>query len=127
MKATITRAITIKDRVTLILDCIRSLYGFPQVTERERDLIYNTLTLPPQYEGTPTPFSLTMKKIYQTNMKLSQNAVNNIIISLTEKGYLSKDSYGEYNIRKDIRTLLRMKEIELVLNITEKDQGTKIE
>lgn len=121
MKATIKRAITIKDRVTLILDCIRSLYGFPQVTERERDLIYQTLRLPPQYIDTPTPFSLTMKKIYQQEMKLSQNAINNIIISLTDKGYLSKDSYGEYNIRKDIRTLLRLKDMELTLNITEKE------
>jgi hypothetical protein len=121
MKATITRAVTIKDRVTLILDCIRSLYGFPQVTERERDLIYQTLILPKDYLDTPTPFSLTMKKIYQANMKLSQNAINNIINSLTDKGYLSKDSYGEYNIRQDIRRLLRMKGIELILNITEKE------
>lgn len=121
MKATIKRSITIKDRVTLILDCIRSLYGFPQVTERERDLIYRTLKLPDNYIDTPTPFSLTMKKIYQQELKLSQNAINSIINSLTDKGYLSKDSYGEYSIRKDIRTLLRLKEIELVLNITELD------
>jgi hypothetical protein len=114
MKATIKREVNIEQRVRFILDCIKNIYAYPSLNEKETNLFLQTFNLPELYKDIPTPFSLTLRKIYQKNLKMSSTQLLTMIKSIANKGYLKKDEYGEYIIPKALKTLLETDELTLI-------------
>lgn len=126
MKATIKKELNKEKRVKVVLDCIKNIYGFDALDKKEVQLLVEVVSLPEMYKYTPTPFSLTMKKIYQDRMGLTSTQINTIIRNIFNKGFLRKDDYGEYVIPNSIRRLLESKELSLTLELVEVSDEDKI-
>ena len=122
MRATIKRELNNEQKVRFVVGLLTSLYDFPSLTNNEIALIKNVLELPDVYRHTPTPFSLTMKKIYRERLNISATNVDNIIQGLFKKGYLIKDEYGEWVMIKALRNFLKDDHLELNLDLMVSDK-----